>query len=788
MLFGGVVAAVLTAPQPGVGPALDRAEAMIGKEQSREAIALLNERVYPWIEKGEGVGEAERGRYHLLIARGIWQGQRALGIELEANRASIVREYLAAERAGVTLPARDLYQLAETYATQGEEELALARAGGLPESAREMRDRVYRRLVDRWLVAPVPQHDRALDLLTRMLTDPALSDSERIWALARRAEVQIAEGFADEAVTRLLRSLPRLEGDEPERVVDLYVQLGRGYLATGAPGEARGQFERVLSLVGDADPRRAWALAHLGRALAELGEHEGAREKFLEVVTRHEGSAAWAAGQLGVAETEATLRNWPAALEAYGALVAEVSDRSEVREPRREEIAQSLVTAYADLMTTRDYEGALRAASLAEQVFDGARKGSGGEGGGEVPSEVVLALATAHRAVADSVLGGEGEAVERLGRLEPALRAEAQRHLIAAGARYREHADRFVLTDNEVYERSLWEAADLFDRAGDQRSAAEAFGAYAAQSTSGPRWAESRYRLGRVHQALGEFDLAAAQYEGLIGDARDRGEAAVGPFAVLSHVPLAQAYLSDQDGENDAAAERLLTEAVEGKLGDTTTRQFRDGLVELATLYYNTGRYERSVERFGEAIARYAEDEERASMVFMLADSRRLLAREIERSLTGAMPEAERREREEMIVEHRRQALVGFEEARAALEGRNASMLTALDRVQLRNSYFYLGDCAFDLGDFEGAIRHYDAARERFAADPASLLAMVQIVNAHVEMGDLRRARTAHERARRFFASLPESVWDDPTLPMGRRDWERWLESSARLHASAGGA
>src|SRR5690606_24232915 len=91
------------------------------------------------------------------------------------------------------------------------------------------------------------------------------------------------------------------------------------------------------------------------------------------------------------------------------------------------------------------------------------------------------------------------------------------------------------------------------------------------------------------------------------------------------------------------------------------------------------------------------------------------------------------------------------------------------------------GDCAFDLGRFEAARRLYDAARERYPDDPASLVAMIQIVNAYLEEGDLARAATANERARRFYASLPDEAWDDPQLPIGREDWQRWLDSIAAL-------
>lgn len=61
---------------------------------------------------------------------------------------------------------------------------------------------------------------------------------------------------------------------------------------------------------------------------------------------------------------------------------------------------------------------------------------------------------------------------------------------------------------------------------------------------------------------------------------------------------------------------------------------------------------------------------------------------------------------------------------------------------------------AFDLKDYETAIRHYDAARERYPKDPASLVAMIQIVNAYIELGDTQRAQTANYRAKAFYDSL----------------------------------
>jgi tetratricopeptide (TPR) repeat protein len=101
--------------------------------------------------------------------------------------------------------------------------------------------------------------------------------------------------------------------------------------------------------------------------------------------------------------------------------------------------------------------------------------------------------------------------------------------------------------------------------------------------------------------------------------------------------------------------------------------------------------------------------------------------------------------------------------------------------LRLRNAAFFKADCAFDLGEYETSIRLYDAAKERYPRDAASLVAMVQIVAALLEQGKTQEAATANVRARKFYESLPESAWDDPSLPMSRRQWEQWLDAQTAL-------
>ena len=321
----------------------------------------------------------------------------------------------------------------------------------------------------------------------------------------------------------------------------------------------------------------------------------------------------------------------------------------------------------------------------------------------------------------------------------------------------------------------------MYDRAGDQHEAIIAFQTYANSMPSDPRYAEALFRLGESLRAVGDFQKSAEVYEQLIQDREGVLGADIGPFADASFVPLAQAYLYDEDPENDAKAEQLLLTALSGTKVSTETNLYRTALLELAGHYDSTGRAERAIERYEEFVARYEGDPETAVVIYRLAEAHRRLGDRIEHSLGDAMPAVERNERIAKMRSHRGRAIEHYEGAIRALGALRLSRMGMFESIALRNAYFYLGDCAFDLNDYDEAIRYYDIARDRYSDDPASLVAMVQIVNSYIAKDEIGRASTANERARRFYSSIPDDVWDDPNLPMDRADWERWLDSSAML-------
>jgi tetratricopeptide (TPR) repeat protein len=259
----------------------------------------------------------------------------------------------------------------------------------------------------------------------------------------------------------------------------------------------------------------------------------------------------------------------------------------------------------------------------------------------------------------------------------------------------------------------------------------------------------------------------------------------IGAWADASFVPLAQAYLYDEDPSNDAEAERLLTRAINGSIAGTQTALYRDALVELAFLRERSGEHAQAIERLEEVAQRYPGDREIGLVLYRLGEAHRKLAEQISRSLEESLPPTTRAERRAQVETHRHAAIERYAGSMEVIAAKRGTDRTRLEDLSLRNAHFYTGDLLGDLGRYDDAIRAYDLARDRYADEPVTLVALVQIVNLHVAQGDLRRARTANERARRFYLSLPDSTWDDPTLPMERADWQAWLDASSRLLAAA---
>ncbi len=446
----------------------------------------------------------------------------------------------------------------------------------------------------------------------------------------------------------------------------------------------------------------------------------------------------------------------------------------------RESVLTSLMQRFQERFDSGQRESALRYADVAETLFKDA----------DVPPEVLLAIGRTRRALGDAMMtqareqhaadpskSGADFSVEAL---DAATRAEVKKHFIVAGDYLRRHAKSVAATDPGASAASLWTAADSYDRAGDIDEAKKAFADYAeGASDTDANKPEAKFRLAQVFQAKREFVAAAALYQELV-DARDPGNPSLnaGVMADRAVVPLARCMLSDNDPSNDEAAERLLQGVVEGSGVGPDAMEYREALIELGESSYRRERFAQAIAWLEGVSKRYKDDRRIESIRYLLADSHRREAVKIGQTLAAQrLPQAQRDTLEASRADHLRSARALYEGVKVALERKGLRLRTNLEKIHLRNAYFYLGDCAMEMHDYDGAIAAYDEARKQYSDEPSSLVAMAQIVSAYAAQEKWAEARTANERARLQLAKFPESVWQNPDLPMEKRHWEKWLDA-----------
>jgi len=906
LAVAAITYAVKTNPRVDHGSGLVEAESAISNGKYEEALGVLNTSVLPHVPDGSLTRDQQR-KFFLLRARAIYLGQKELGLNREENHRSIIEEYKIAADQGAQLTPRDELYRCDTLVSLGEFDAALELLEALPEEVHAEKLAVHKRLVDAALDGGTGRAESAIDLIAQFTREPDLTDGDRLWALERQCRLLLAAKMPEEAVTRILRAMPRLENAATPAVGEVLVTLARAYLDLDQVQRAGAQLERASELLGeshDLSPTVARLLAYVDQTTG--GESlSRARDRYEHIVATWPYSNEIPRALLGLAEVESMIGNTlnPAmlndSLRHYELLVSVLKGEEVDLKPPAETFdgggAGQPETAAADAPASGHDEhaaasghagageqkpaaaghGATANPGEAPDVAHGAAPvgaqvsaqkhgetapsgghGAAGEGHAkpvkpidramveqtlgsvlsrfveqfenkdylralgfaeaarrltgvdEAPAELLLGLARTHRELAAELLnaasGGAGALT--LAQADPSTQREAREHLIRAGEYYRLHAAKSVQTDVQDYGDSLWAAADMFDRAGDLSSSASAFQQFAADFPGDSRKPLALFRLAQAQRAGGDLEVAARIYRELIAGRATSRES--GPIADESYVPLAITLLADQKPENDSEAEDHLLRVVRGEVGGTATPMFREALRTLGEYYYDSGQFEASIERLVEYIERERSDGRSATasaasntpasigssgdprpnvgdpsellgLFYRLADGYRQSAVKIGEGFAVAMPDSQRRELETARRDRLERAQALFDGLQRAYDKQKRR--TALEELRLRNAAFFKADCAFDLGEYDQAIRFYDAAKERYPRDAVSLVAMVQIVSALIEQGKTQEAATANVRARRFYESLPESAWDDPTLPMSRAQWEQWLDAQSKL-------
>lgn len=796
-----IVVASNRAPAEDWDGALDEVARLIELEQFDTARSRLVDVLEPNLFDAT---TRQRARFHALAADWVGRSQERRGDSLEANEQIIEEQYGRAVSLGLVLDAErierwgrsqlSLDQLDEVRDRVLELE-TLADAGD--DDAARRRNRLLRSLVERNLQDGNLAVDAMIAALTRYREDPRLADSDRAWSIARETDLRIEAGRWTEASRTLLVGMRRLETAEAELEADVWAGF---YVRLAEIAHRLGNRDETIFNLDRADERFENATLERGRGdllRADLAIEDGDWDNaiaYLEgVIDAFPATDLELPSRLRRAEALGVVGRHADARQEYRQLVESVAGRPSDRDVRPRTIADALVDRHDSLLAVGSLDDALAYIEIGESLYDPL----------EVPADVLEALAGTNRTLAESLLRSarrdvaaaatNAEAVDPADIPEAALpsevRAEAQIRFEDSARYALRHAAEILAVPgaDESWARSLWLAADAFDRAGLPDEAIDAMESYLeARKLDDPRRPEVLLRLGRTLASIDRHEDAIERFRQVSAD-HPRS-----PFGTEAFSPLASSLLAlDRDPE----AEQVLLAVVEGRGGETTAltpdaRDFRQALVDLGRLYVRDGRYRDAVERLDAALARDPDGADANELRSDLAISHAGLASEITDRLASGPPLApgETSDLEARRAAHLESALDLHDQVVNAFGDDSLDRLDSGRRAMLRAGMFGRARAAYDLGRWEQAARLYDAAARRYADQYASLQALVQIVNAYERLGDQARADIAHRNALVRLAQLPDEAFASPEAVLDRTTWEQWLrDRPVGTLASVGG-
>jgi len=711
--------------------------------------------------------------------------------EGEQNRRLIIGFYRNAEQLDHKLAPLSLSRYARTLVALGQDGEALALLDKMHDEPAEARCRLVRTLIDKH--RQLPPTEQNVDTLTFLVdryraeaaqeADPGRRRAAMIWAAGLEARMKLDAGDPNGAIRLLvMERLPRLQkpGEPNNDLAPLYIKLGRAYQDIAQFDTARTNYLEAQTRLRDTPNSDLLAEVFVGLGqieLAQAGEMslDKAREHFGRVVQNYQTSEVYADALIGLSDCEARLDLTAESTEHFARAVDELLRRTPPHDPRRAVLTDVIDSHVARAIDREDYDRTLDLLQTLAPLY-----------GAKLPAAQLLRFAVTHEKIAEqrtrraAALRHDLEAGKSDVTREALQLANQQAviHDEKAGDYYLQHAERVTIADDAAHGESLWRAGAAYDRAQLWAKAVDVYAKFILTRANDPLRVRARAQLGKAYLADRQYEPAVEQFLQLVADHPHSPET----YDIL--VPLAQAYIATGD---TAAARRGLEQVVTNHPSITPqSPEYQLALIELGKLLFRMGDqnpdfYVAAIERLTEAVERYGDTGQGPELRFLLADAYRKSIARLDESLIDRQAktdqlqlQAERRRRLE-------EAQKLYNQVINELEAKPPAALPGMAHLYRRNAYFYQADCAFDRGQYELAISLYDLAARRFEEDPASLIALVQIVNAHCELGQYQEARVANEQARWQLNRIPDAAFDDPDLPLTRRHWEDWLRWTSQL-------
>jgi tetratricopeptide (TPR) repeat protein len=664
------------------------------------------------------------------------------------------------ESEGMYLLGKNLYESGQT-----EESITVLEAA-LQLDDQQQTD-IHRLLSSAYLNLPEPRFHEALAHNIEYLADQQLSQHDRQRAQLERCRIEFGlEDYA--ACQRTLDELtPEVAGQSQATIMRalLLEHAARALSEDGVVSivpEAVDQcrkaietLERIPRGTADAESSAADTSYLLGRLLLEIGDEATGLAKLAHTQQRWPTTEAGFAAGFAASEHLRRVGREVDAVAAYRDALDALDRETEFRNRwlLLDAVRENALDMYQDCLRQHRFELAIELASACEAIFNRARS--------------LQLQAQAEAQWGRHLLASVTDASSPEGLTQV---WQGRRRLRRAGNLYRRLAEIRVAT--REYPDDLYDAADADLSGHEYTSAVTMFKKYLA--------VEARKRRPHALLALGEALLAQGRPAEALDSLKECIEFHTRDAALFEARLLAsQAYL--ELGQN-ALAERLLLDNLDGEALSPTSTEWRDSLFALGRLLYETGRYREAIARLDEATIRYPNVAAAEEARYLAAESYRRSAREVQRQeLQEATAEgrlSRRREWEQLL----QAGLARYEQELSAILGQQEKHpLTPLEEAILRNCFFARGEILIQLGRYQDAIQAYAGATNRYQQKPEVLQAYVQIAACYRRLGQIAEARSTLEQAKYALKHLAEGMAFDETTNYSQQEWAQLLDTLGTL-------
>ena len=577
----------------------------------------------------------------------------------------------------------------------------------------------------------------------------------------------IAQGRENEALSLLSQDEQSLR--QSAHAIEVEFLKGSALHHSGQTDQADLVLRDLIQRIPDRGDTYAQTALELGKINLEQFRDDDAARFFQLVTTSHTRKDWEAPARLGLAECFALQLRYHQAVASYQQ-TAELLRKSPFnRALTATQLQQSLALLAHRLALLKKYPQALAFLEIEQQIAP------------ENDVDAAHRFARMHDRLAQQLRQLTDLSESQTKSVEPTenekLWLQQQRRLISAhfeqAARQYLRVASLAAQDDDLYSRSLWNAAHCYDQAGQGDRNIETLERFVDERQGQPRWPLALFNLGRAYQAAGNFDAAILAHKRL---RRRHPRLNVTADAM---VPLARCYLAQQPSDTDAAEEVLKTVLVNHALTPTAS-SFRDALFELGELYYNTARYDLAISKLTEAVDRYSDHPKIGKAMFLVGDAYHKSGRALDENLAQLAQDPAASVSHEKIAALRNDYLAYayeyFNRAISFYSNLPAGRLSPLEQMYLRHSWLYRAECLFDLQRYSQAALAYEETVLRYQLTPTALAAFVQVVNCQLELDRPDEARSANQRALWQLRKIPDQTLARDPQSLTRQQWQQWFQ------------